>query len=130
MAQPLPIYQPPQPSNQPSNGIIWVQGESGAKSYLVAPGNTVMLMDSEGSKFYIKSADNAGMPTLRTFEFKECGAVEAREKPLEDTKVQFATHDEIEALNGRIERVEAQMEETVKKATKLERLKKAVSEDD
>ena len=72
-------FQPPTapPTTQPmaqqgNNGLIWVQGEAGAKSYLVAPGNTVMLMDSEGERFYLKSADASGMPMpLRIFEYKE-----------------------------------------------------------
>ena len=72
-------FQPPTtpPTTQPmaqqgNNGLIWVQGEAGAKSYLVAPGNTVMLMDSEGERFYLKSADASGMPMpLRTFDYKE-----------------------------------------------------------
>ena len=70
-------YQPnyflqPAPQQNNNNGLVWVQGESGAKSYLVAPGNTVLLMDSESQKFYIKSADNSGMPQpLRVFEYKE-----------------------------------------------------------
>lgn len=62
----------PQQPAQTSSGLIWVQGESGAKSYLVAPGNTVLLMDSESQKFYIKSADASGMPQpLRIFEYAE-----------------------------------------------------------
>ena len=72
-------FQPPTapPATQPmaqqgNNGLIWVQGEAGAKSYIVAPGNTVMLMDSEGERFYLKSADASGMPMpLRIFEYKE-----------------------------------------------------------
>lgn len=72
-------FQPPAtpPATQPmaqqgNNGLIWVQGEAGAKSYLVAPGNTVMLMDSEGERFYLKSADASGMPMpLRIFDYKE-----------------------------------------------------------
>ena len=72
-------FQPPttppttQPMTQQGNsGLIWVQGEAGAKSFLVAPGNTVMLMDSEGERFYLKSADASGMPMpLRIFEYNE-----------------------------------------------------------
>lgn len=69
-------YQPPQSQQQPQNnsGLIWVQGESGAKSYLVAPSQTVLLMDSENSKFYLKSTDASGMPLpLRIFEYNEVG---------------------------------------------------------
>lgn len=76
---PMGQFQPPatpsvtQPMTQHgNNGLIWVQGEAGAKSYIVAPGNTVMLMDSEGERFYLKSADASGMPMpLRVFEYKE-----------------------------------------------------------
>ena len=63
---------PPQPMQQQSSQIIWVSGEAGAKSYLVAPGNTVMLLDAENSVFYLKSADASGMPLpLRIFDYKE-----------------------------------------------------------
>ena len=69
------VTQPPMPSQpmqQQSNQIIWVSGEAGAKSYLVAPGNTVMLLDAENSVFYLKSADASGMPLpLRIFDYKE-----------------------------------------------------------
>lgn len=57
-----------------SGGLNWVQGEAGAKSWLVGPGASVLLMDSEEQRFYIKSADPSGMPTLRTFEYVEVGA--------------------------------------------------------
>lgn len=67
-------YQMVQAAQQPpqtNQGLLWVQGEAGAKSYLVAPNTTVLLMDSEGSRFYLKSTDNAGMPSLRVFEYAE-----------------------------------------------------------
>ena len=57
---------------QQNNGIIWVQGEAGAKSYLVGAGQSVLLMDSESSSFYIKSTDISGMPMpLRVFDYTE-----------------------------------------------------------
>ena len=69
------VVQPTMPSQtmqQQSSQIIWVSGEAGAKSYLVAPGNTVMLLDAENSVFYLKSADASGMPLpLRIFDYKE-----------------------------------------------------------
>lgn len=74
-----PSYYPAQQPNTQSrdNGLVWVQGEAGAKSYLVAPGATVLLMDAEGSKFYLKSADASGVPLpLRVFEYKELGKQE------------------------------------------------------
>ena len=68
-----PVMSQAMPSQaQTTNSLIWVQGEAGAKSYLVAPNATVMLMDSEGERFYLKSADASGMPLpLRVFDYKE-----------------------------------------------------------
>ena len=65
-----PMMQPQQQA-QPDNGMIWVQGEAGAKAYMVAPGNSVVLWDSEDHVIYIKSADAAGMPGMRVFEYVE-----------------------------------------------------------
>ena len=67
-----PVQQVPTPAQQTNNGLVWVQGEAAAKSHPVAPNCTVMLMDSEGERFYLKSADASGMPLpLRVFEYKE-----------------------------------------------------------
>ena len=69
--QPM-VAQPTVPAPQANNGLVWVQSEAGAKSYPIAPGCTVMLMDSEGERFYLKSADASGMPLpLRVFEYTE-----------------------------------------------------------
>lgn len=97
-----PVQQVPTPAQQTNNGLVWVQGEAGAKSFLVAPGCTVMLMDSEGERFYLKSADASGMPLpLRVFEYKERtetaqqtagGSVAA----LDDLDNKFVTRDEFE----------------------------------
>ena len=97
-----PVQQVPTPAQQTNNGLVWVQGESGAKSFLVAPGCTVMLMDSEGERFYLKSADASGMPLpLRVFEYKERtetaqqtagGSVAA----FDDLDNKFVTRDEFE----------------------------------
>lgn len=63
-------YQP-QAAPQPQSGIIWVQGVEGAKAHPVPAGGSVLLMDSEESYMYIKTADAAGMPTLRVFQYEE-----------------------------------------------------------
>lgn len=66
------VTQNAQQAQQQNSSISWVQGEAGAKAYPVAAGNTVMLLDSEDSVFYLKSTDISGMPQpLRIFEFKE-----------------------------------------------------------
>lgn len=66
---------------QSGNGITWVQGEASAKAFPVGAGQSVLLMDSEESVFYIKSTDQSGMPQpLRIYDYKE-RASQPRELP-------------------------------------------------
>lgn len=44
------------------NYFAWVQGESAAQAFQVAPNSTVVLMDSERPILYMKSADATGRP--------------------------------------------------------------------
>ena len=71
---PMPMQGFQMPMSRPDqNGLNWVQGEAGAKSWFVNPGATVLLMDSENQRFYVKSADMNGMPAMRTFQYTEVG---------------------------------------------------------
>jgi len=85
-----------QPQAQPqSSGINWVQGEAGAKSYALAPNQSILLMDSEKDVFYIKTTDSSGMPLpLRVFDFTERAAAkpEAAPAPVAD----YVTREEFE----------------------------------
>lgn len=116
---------------QQNNGILWVSGEIGAKSYLVAPGTTVMLMDSESQKFYIKSSDMAGMPTLKTFEYKEIfsNAPQSTQTASEDLDNRFVTRQEYNEMRAQYEAILQKLNElsTEPKQTKV---RKAVSEDE
>ena len=87
---------PAQSTNQQVNAINWVQGEAGAKSVPVAPGQKVLLMDSETNVFYVKSCDASGMPLpLRIFEYKEVGKV-ANESEVAGAPNTYVTHEELE----------------------------------
>jgi len=66
----MPQIQTPQmPQAAQNSSLIWVQGEAGAKSYLVAPNSAVTLWDSEQNTIYVKSADSSGMPTLKILDY-------------------------------------------------------------
>ena len=88
----------PQQAQPQNNGIIWVQGEQAAKGYPVAPNQSVLLMDSEQSAFYIKSADNAGMPQpLRIFDYSERNANQVpAQQATQQLEQNFVTHTEFE----------------------------------
>lgn len=83
MYQPQPQVTQVQPQQETST-LNWVQGEAGAKSYMVRPGSSVILMDSEKDYFYIKAADVSGMPSLRVFEYKEVGVQPQVSQPIGD----------------------------------------------
>lgn len=93
----------PTPNNMQmptQNNLNWVQGESGARAWIVAPNNTILLMDSESQRFFIKSADNAGMPSMRVFEYTEIG----NQAPVNNAiNAEYATKQDIAELNARID---------------------------
>lgn len=96
---------------QGTPSIIWVQGEEGAKAYMVAAGNSVLLMDSENSAFYIKSTDASGMPLpLRVFDYKE--RTTAAKMPPQTAQQpgggEFVTRAEFDALAARCAALEKQ----------------------
>jgi len=116
--QPQQQMSAQQSQTSANNGIIWVQGESGAKSYLIAPNTTVMLMDSESNKFYLKSADASGIPLpLRKFTYSE-DTSEAQNSaiPAKDNNPKaYDAKGEIEALKSEIEALKAKFAESEKK---------------
>lgn len=56
-------------SYQPTDTRIWVQGEIGAKAYLVAQGSTVVLWDSESKTIYVKSGTSNGVPVMQKLKY-------------------------------------------------------------
>ena len=89
---PYMVSQYQQPSN---NGIIWVQGEAGAKSYLIAPNTTVQLWDSESQTIYLKSADASGMPSMKVLDYTIRGEAAAK-------KEEYATKADLDALAEKV----------------------------
>lgn len=113
MQGPQQPVQPATASQPVSNGINWCQGEEGAKAWMVAPGNTVMLMDSDGSSFYLKSADASGMPQpLRIFDYKErTTATKTDSDTHMNPGVEYVTRSDFDALAARYEALEAEFVE-------------------
>nr|DAR04974.1 MAG TPA: hypothetical protein [Caudoviricetes sp.] len=119
-----PYYPAPMPDNlaqlrqpaqqtAPQSGVIWVQGEEAAKAYMVAAGNSVLLMDSEASTFYLKSTDQSGMPQpLRVFDYTERTQKQAPTLPQTQ---EYVTRQEFDALAAKLEALTAK---PTKKGTK------------
>lgn len=110
--QPQYQYQQ-QPQQAQPNSIIWVSGEAGAKSYLVAPNNSVVLFDSEGQTIYIKSADATGMPSIKVLDYTvRESAKNGANSPVPASvgkSPEYATKDDLRALSDRIDALKEKM---------------------
>ena len=109
-------YQPPMqtPSQGQNNGITWVSGEAGAKSYLVAPNTTVQLWDSESQTIYLKSADASGMPTMKILDYTIRDAQPQQTTPIAQPVADYVTRKEFNALAEKFN----QLTESKKKGVK------------
>lgn len=97
-----------QVQSQYNKNMIWVQGIEGAKSYWVAPGNAVLLMDSESQTFYIKSAGLDGKPnSLEIFDYtqrvenSQDDTIKTKENNTAPESIdmsQYVTKDEVRAI--------------------------------
>lgn len=115
--QPQAQAPQPQPTVPQQSNIIWVQGDAGAKSYLVAPNTTVQLWDSERQTIYLKSADASGMPTMKTLDYTIREQAQPQSVPVvsEQTqpKADYVTHQELKDFEDKItHKIEELKEET------------------
>ena len=98
------MSSPNQPQQQ--SGIIWVQGEAGAKSYLVAPNTTVQLWDSEAQVIYLKSADASGMPSMKIIDYTIRNAAPTTQQQMpQGQQVLYVTKNEFDAFKQEVQKM-------------------------
>ena len=107
----IPQYQAQAQQQNQQQGLIWVQGEQAAKSYLVAPGSTVQLWDSEEKVIYLKSADASGMPSMKILDYTIRG--EAPAAAAAQVK-EYATKEELAALAEKVKELSKRRSRPVK----------------
>ena len=64
--------------------LIFVNGLEGARGYRIRPQQTVLLVDSTQSRIYLKSTDNLGIETIKTYSISE---VENKEETDVETRL-------------------------------------------
>ena len=121
-------YQQPMQTNatpmtmqtQQTNDMIWVLNENEATSYPVAPNNSVVLWDKNNPTIYVKSVNAQGMPSMRVLDFTERND-NAQNMPVNAPKThectcgdKYATKEQINALEGKIDDITAKYEELSK----------------
>ena len=86
-----PIYQYQSFLSQPTQNIQYVNGRQSAEGYPMSPNSSVILMDSNAARFYLKQTDASGMATIKSYDFTET----EEEKPAEYvTKAEFESFKE------------------------------------
>lgn len=115
-----PIQQSIQQPIQSNGGLIWVDNEEQAKNYLVAPNNVVPMFDKSSSAMYIKSSDGAGMPTFKKYKLIDVDEETPKNAPKTHECTcgdKFATKEQLNALEGKINDILAMYEELKDKQT-------------
>lgn len=107
----LDQYKQPYQRQYPTQQIqaderIWVNGETQAQDYLIAPNGFVRLWDSTRPLFYEKRADASGRPFIETFEY-------VRKTPNTAEETKDSGIDYMSILNALNERVNV-LEEVIK----------------
>lgn len=87
-----PLFTPPMPQG-PAQSIQYVNGKQSAETYQMPANSSVILMDSNKSRFYMKQTDASGNATLRSYDFQET----EEEKPQE-----YVTKQEFEAFKTKL----------------------------
>jgi hypothetical protein len=103
-----------QPTQTPTNDMIFVLNENEASSFPVAPNNRVVLWDKNQTTFYVKSANAQGIPSMQIFDFSE-RVQNAPQTPTEHVCKcgdNFVTKDDFNALKGDFEALSKRFEET------------------
>lgn len=89
----VPNVFPTQSNVYPTEQIQYVNGKQSAESYQMGPNSSVILMDSERARFYVKKTDASGATTIKAYDFKEA----ADDKPTE-----YVTKDEFEKFKANL----------------------------
>ena len=98
----------PQPQQSSNNGMIWVQGIGGAKSYLVGPNATAILWDSEAQVIYLKSADASGMPSMKILDYTFREDTQNNASPSGSEEI-YATKEDLENLRTELRNIKNSM---------------------
>lgn len=118
-----PQYQQPMMQSQaaaPQAGspMQWVQGEAAAKAWTVPPGTSVVLWDTEAPLIYIKSADQTGMPQMRTLQWSEYHPAPPQAQSA--ASGDFAPMDAVRELESKINALSARIDGMTREANQTE----------
>lgn len=101
---PMQAQQVPFPYNAPSIQAVRYATEDEAKAFILYPNYTAIFIDEAKGKVYVKSANQGGFSSIRTYSESIDGAEQQTVKPQELTpKVdyeQFASKEQLKGLEN------------------------------
>ena len=74
------VAQPQMNGGNMNNNMVWVQGEAGAKAFVLPNNTTLPLWDSEAQVIYIKSVDANGKPTMTVLDYTDRNTPEQKQE--------------------------------------------------
>jgi hypothetical protein len=96
-----PYYQQQRQAQPQMNTYAFVSGLEGAKQYNIPANQSILLMDNAQPVCYLKQANALGQTSLKCFKLIEVS--EADLTTPAQPKVEYATKEDIKALNSRID---------------------------
>ena len=120
---PNSYYQNFQPQtsnfNQQTN-ITFVNGIEGAKAFQMSPNSSALLMDSDNSKFYVKSTDSLGVAKISSYSFTEDENLYGSNQTSQDTaNIVQLSKDEYDSLMSRVAELEVKTNELSAKVSEV-----------
>ena len=85
--------------------LVLVKDDNAVQNYPVANGNSVMLMNYDSGKFWIKSMTNGVTPTITEHKFE---VVNGNQNP---TASNFVSQEEFKALSANVDRIQKIIED-------------------
>lgn len=103
---------------QQQTNITFVNGIEGAKAFQLSPNSNALLMDSDNSKFYVKSTDNLGVAKVTSYSFTEDEVSQAAQASSQNSEELLALGKQMyDQLTSKIGELESKVAELT---TKLE----------
>ena len=97
------------------NNIIWVKGKENARSMQLPPNSTVILLDSEVGKFYIKTTDDIGLGKIRVFNYTEEPDVETTQTSIPNIDLSnYVTKQQLQEIVKEMKKEDEQSISTIK----------------
>lgn len=132
--QQMPQQMQPQPRPAIQQGLVLVQSEQEARSYPVAPGNSITFKDESGPYCYVKTMgfNQLDRPSFERYRLvKEDAPQEAQSGPQSGeqaekaTSIEYALKSDVDALRADVEAVKAKL-----KAKAAKRQREVIEDDD